>query len=448
MRVRFAALLVALLTVIGCASVGASSAAAAPENLFGTAVPAVKSDGDTGSVELGVQFRPAVDGTVSGVRFYKGTGNTGGHSGSVWSAAGVRLASGTFTGETASGWQTLTFAAPLAVTAGTTYTASYFAPRGHYAVNNPYAWPRVSGNLTGIKGVYRYGPTSGFPGTVFQTSNYWVDVTFAAGTVASPTTTMSAPPTTAPTTPVDPTGAYPDASNTGVPAGTVLTSAASNTISTPGAVIDAQAFTGTVTINAANVTIKRSKVSAGGFFAVRVQSTGFRFEDSEIDGGPLSDGTSGIWPDNNQAFTVIRANIHHVENGVVPGSGSLIQGSWIHNLLASGQPHYDGVQIDGGVNDVQITHNTIDLHELDKTSAVMTDNLWGPVSNVTVNDNRLLGGAFTVYCDGAFTASPMSVAFTNNRMVPGVWGYGLVRGACTGTVTGNVNDTTGAPVSF
>ena len=45
------------------------------------------------------------------------------------------LATGTFTGETASGWQTLQFASPVAVTADTTYVASYFAPNGHYSAD-------------------------------------------------------------------------------------------------------------------------------------------------------------------------------------------------------------------------------------------------------------------------------------------------------------------------
>ncbi len=42
-------------------------------------------------------------GTVSGLRFYKATANTGTHVGSIWSASGERLASATFTSETASG---------------------------------------------------------------------------------------------------------------------------------------------------------------------------------------------------------------------------------------------------------------------------------------------------------------------------------------------------------
>ena len=55
---------------------------------------------DTAAVELGVKFRSDVDGYVTGVRFYKGTGNTGTHVGHLWSATGTNLGTVTFTGET------------------------------------------------------------------------------------------------------------------------------------------------------------------------------------------------------------------------------------------------------------------------------------------------------------------------------------------------------------
>ena len=55
--------------------------------------------------------RPTTDGFVTGVRFYKGTGNTGTHP-ALWTASGQLLATGTFTNETATGWQTATFAQP------------------------------------------------------------------------------------------------------------------------------------------------------------------------------------------------------------------------------------------------------------------------------------------------------------------------------------------------
>ena len=52
-----------------------------------------------------MKFQSSVPGWVAGVRFYKGAGNNGTHTGSLWTASGTLLATGTFTNETASGWQ-------------------------------------------------------------------------------------------------------------------------------------------------------------------------------------------------------------------------------------------------------------------------------------------------------------------------------------------------------
>src|SRR6266545_183092 len=99
------------------------------------ATPGTPADSDSASVELGVKFRADTSGYITGVRFYKGAGNTGTHVGHLWSANGTQLAAATFAGETASGWQQVNFATPVAVTANTTYVASYYAPAGHYAVD-------------------------------------------------------------------------------------------------------------------------------------------------------------------------------------------------------------------------------------------------------------------------------------------------------------------------
>ena len=85
---------------------------------------------------LGVKFTADVAGSVTGVRFYKAAANTGTHVGALWSADRQLLAQGTFSGESASGWQTVTFATPVPITAGTTYVASYLAPNGHYSVTS------------------------------------------------------------------------------------------------------------------------------------------------------------------------------------------------------------------------------------------------------------------------------------------------------------------------
>ncbi len=100
-----------------------------------SAVPTVASVNATGAVNLGVKFKSDLDGFITGVRFYKGAANTGTHVGTLWSDTGEPLASATFTNETASGWQQVTFATPVAVTANTVYVASYLAPNGRYAVD-------------------------------------------------------------------------------------------------------------------------------------------------------------------------------------------------------------------------------------------------------------------------------------------------------------------------
>ncbi|BCH29004.1 hypothetical protein MesoLjLc_09340 [Mesorhizobium sp. L-8-10] len=151
-------------------------------SLFGSATPAVVSTNDASAVELGVRFRTSVAGTVSGIRFYKGSQNTGTHTGSLWSSTGARLATLTFTNETASGWQSATFSSPVTLTPGATYTASYHTNVGRYSTTANYFTADVtSGPLTAPatgNGVYAYGSSSLFPTSTFQATNYWVDVIF------------------------------------------------------------------------------------------------------------------------------------------------------------------------------------------------------------------------------------------------------------------------------
>ncbi|RUL99617.1 DUF4082 domain-containing protein [Rhizobium chutanense] len=150
-------------------------------SLFGGATPAIVNTDDAAAVELGVKFQSSVAGTVSGIRFYKSSLDTGTHTGSLWSSTGTRLATLTFTNETASGWQSATFTSPVTLTAGQTYTASYHTNVGNYSTTANYFQSNVtSGPLTAPasgNGVYRYG-NSAFPTTSFDQTNYWVDVMF------------------------------------------------------------------------------------------------------------------------------------------------------------------------------------------------------------------------------------------------------------------------------
>ncbi len=152
-----------------------------------TTVPGVVSAGDSNAVELGVKFRSTVSGTITGIRFYKGSTNTGTHVANLWSSTGTLLATATFTGETASGWQQVLFSSPVPITANTVYVASYHAPNGRYSISSNYftttgvdspPLQALANGVSGGNGVYAYGATSAFPSQTWNASNYWVDVLF------------------------------------------------------------------------------------------------------------------------------------------------------------------------------------------------------------------------------------------------------------------------------
>ncbi|SDK96853.1 Ig-like domain-containing protein [Nocardioides sp. YR527] len=163
---------------------------ATSQSLFGAQVPQQLAVSDASPVEVGTAFTSARDGQVTAIRFYKGTGNNGTHVGSLWSDSGTRLASVTFVGETASGWQEATLSNPVPVTAGATYVVSYLAPQGHYSGTPGFfntAW--TSGDLTAPatnNGRYLYGAAGGFPTFSYGATNYFVDVVFerAAATMS------------------------------------------------------------------------------------------------------------------------------------------------------------------------------------------------------------------------------------------------------------------------
>src|SRR5262245_18644822 len=192
-------------------SLGGGSSGACPCSIWSPSTIPLGADPDTGNVEIGTKFRSSSAGTISGIRFYKFSNNTGTHIASLWSATGTKLATVTFSGETASGWQQMNFTTPVAINANTTYVASYHATGGHYAVNSQYfaGGGVTNGPLTALadgfdggNGLYRYGTGSSVPNSTFTSANYWVDAVFNGPGGGADTTA----PTVASVTPVNGTG--------------------------------------------------------------------------------------------------------------------------------------------------------------------------------------------------------------------------------------------------
>jgi N,N-dimethylformamidase beta subunit-like protein/uncharacterized protein DUF4082/Big-like domain-containing protein len=169
------------------------TAAACPCNIWNpTLKPTNIDSGPDNSVELGVKFKADLKGTITGIRFYKSSNNTGTHVGSLWNSSGALLASVTFSNETPSGWQQVSFSTPVTITASTVYVASYHTTVGHYSddqgyfassgVDNPPLHALENG-VSGFDGVYTYRSTTAFPSSGFRFSNYWVDVVFVPSAV-------------------------------------------------------------------------------------------------------------------------------------------------------------------------------------------------------------------------------------------------------------------------
>jgi len=267
----------------------------------------------------------------------------------------------------------------------------------------------------------------------------------AGGPSPSPSGSASALPSVSPSpSPTDPPAGFPDATNTGVPAGTALTVVTGNQVySTPGQVVDGKDIRGCVEVRAPGVVIKNSKVSGACFYAVASFDgafTGARLtvQDSEVD---CANTTGTAFSDS--LLDAVRVNIHGCENGFDILHDVTVRDSWVHNLYATPESHTDGAQLNDGATNVTFDHNNIDPLT-DATSAIISPRASvGGASNVLIQNNLLGGGAYTLYC-------VQGGAGTNYRVLNNRFRRDFAFGAwtdCTDeTVSGNVYDSDGTPL--
>lgn len=266
----------------------------------------------------------------------------------------------------------------------------------------------------------------------------------SGSTVASPTLIVSTSPTTRSPSPSASSTAWPNASNTGVPAGTVLKASPGLTISKAGQVVSGLDIKGCVDVEAPNVVIKNSRITGGCTNIVNNGSTGLLVQDVEIVG--TSADSQGIgWSD----YTAIRVNIHGTGDGARANGNTVIRDSYIHGLVEANGSHNDGVQVTEGSN-IRIVHNAIE-NPNGQTSAVMVGADQGPVSNVTVSNNLLNGGGYALY-GGAGGGSIKGIVVTGNQFGTLFWKtcgfYGPTDAVDDPNITysGNVWAATGLPV--
>lgn len=411
--------LAAMLAVIGSfiiPALTAPSADAATTGIFADNVkPRIAADPDRVPVELGIRFAPRSSGTVVALQYYQGTKAKGVTTATLWSGNGKVLARQTFRPSTRVGWRSIPLSKPVRLQAGKTYTASYHAPKGGYAVTERDLTSHTVRNGFALKagaGVYRYGKSGKMPSTSYRGSNYLVDVVYTPsdrgavkpGGTTKPTTPLTTtPPTTTPTTPATPTTppattptpaptpkpttppattptppvtqpttppvttppsnpngiivlgrSFPSAATTGVPTGTTLTPyTGSCTIQTNNVVIDKKIINCDMRVLAQNLKITNSVINGHIYSDPDYFNGSYTMTDSEVR-MPQSAGT-GVGDVN---FVLTRVEVTGGSRSVNCAANCTVQDSYLHGQYTDhrGIDHESAIRM--GSNST-IRHNTI-----------------------------------------------------------------------------------------
>ncbi len=234
-------------------------------------------------------------------------------------------------------------------------------------------------------------------------------------TSASPEPSVSPEPSTSvepsPTEPV-----WPATDTTGVPAGTTLTAHGGNlVVRTAGTVVDALDITGCVRVEAADVTIKRTRIRCNSTtYGIYAPSgvRGLTIEDVEIDG--MGTVAVGICCGH---YTARRVNVYGSVDGVRLGDGTTVEDSIIHSLARPVGSHSDTAQTTGGIG-ISLRHNTLLPYNASTgdlaNACLMVGSEQAPgVIDLVVEDNYCNGGNWSIGVRTDLVAS--GVVFRRNH---------------------------------
>jgi hypothetical protein len=217
----------------------------------------------------------------------------------------------------------------------------------------------------------------------------------------------------------------PGPTNTGVPAGVQLTVHVGDvTITKAGTVLSGLDIHGTVSIKAANVTIKNSIIRGGALpthnhcilLATDSRVTNFLIQDSEL----YPTNVNGYQNDFcGSHFTANRINSHFgVDTLDINGSNVTVENSWLHGTTTyaidpnkGGHPsHSDNLQITAGSN-IKIVNNTMSGGN---NSSIQISQDAGTVSNVQISGNWLDRGTCSVHVNDKPKSGLSGVTMSNN----------------------------------
>jgi hypothetical protein len=291
--------------------------------------------------------------------------------------------------------------------------------------------------------------------------NLGVKQTFVVGAARGGGTPSPAPTTSSPSPkpsqstaakpPSGPSnGAFPNASNTGVPDGVELSKyTGSCSITTNGTVIDSKIVNCDLSIKATDVVIKRSRIN-GEINGGEGTRSSFRVEDSEVINGARA-ACQCIGSDN---FTVLRTEIKGGNRGIYCRLNCTVEDSWIHGTALLATQHASAIRVE---QHSTITHNTMqcDWTALTDSEIGCSADMTGypdfaPITHNTISNNLFMANpSGTGYCayGGAtgkkeFSGDPTNATYI--KFINNVWQKGS-DGKCGtyGPITGFDKNRTG-----
>jgi hypothetical protein len=241
--------------------------------------------------------------------------------------------------------------------------------------------------------------------------------------------------------------AEPGETNTGVPAGTVLTNSGSLTISVAGQVVDSKNVAGSINVNANDVMIRNSRIqgATGTLYGIKVADgvTGTKVLHSEV--STVGGGYTGISMSNGCA-----TNVHHWQNGLTIGGNMTVQANYVHALLDTDPAaHYDDIEVYSG-NNTRIWGNQLLVNDPSgkwrgETGALNITAEFSNIDNVEANGNWFGGGSYSLYVrrSGSKPYRYTNVTIRNNRWLRGTYQFGTHSIDDPVTWSGNVFDDNG-----
>jgi len=240
---------------------------------------------------------------------------------------------------------------------------------------------------------------------------------------SSPTSSRIVSPSASPTLTYQ-QSEWPNASNTGVPAGTVLTDIKGDYHArTPGEHVTAKRVTGGLIVDADNVVVERSEVWDGIYNGA---SHPFTVVDTTIGFPNTCGGPHSTMGDNN--YTAIRVYARNVSEGPRnSGDNILVQDSFIKLCSNDPMDHSDGFQGYLGGRNVRVIHNTIDQRGVIPAAQTAPVFISDDSKEIILRDNLLISGSMTIR---VYAVPGGRYEVTGNRVVNEAWQFRPVDSDC------------------